>query len=199
MTPLNIDDATTDLAAAYLGGDPARIAAAETLVDQLDVKPASSLHGAALWYASVGIKVFPLSPGSKIPFKGSGGCKDATTDAAMIDAWWGGNPHANIGIATGFLVDVVDIDGAIGQQSRCENWDMFSGLDVLGRVSTPRPGGMHLYVPRREGIGNGAHLLPGIDYRGLGGYVVAPPSVNAEGVGYRWISPINVAAVEAAA
>lgn len=194
MTPYTIHSAEADLREVIDSGDPERIDAAATLVDQLDgPKTSVSLHQAALWYAEQGIKVFPLSPRTKIPFKGSNGCKDASSNPDVVDGWWTDTPEANIGIATGHLVDVVDIDGPDGQVSRAQNWPMFQALTVLGKVSTPRPGGMHLYVPARPGIGNGANLLDKVDYRGAGGYVVAPPSVNEQGA-YRWLTPIDVAA-----
>jgi len=57
------------------------------------------LMDAALAWAALGFKVFPLSPESKIPFKGSHGHLDATGDAGQIRAWWTDAPDANIGIA----------------------------------------------------------------------------------------------------
>lgn len=192
MKPYGIDDAEAEVIAAMARGDWEAVARLEKVVDELDTQPEPvSLHAAALWYAEQGIPVFPLTPGTKIPLKGSGGCLDATTDPDHIDAWWAGNPNANIGIATGYLVDVVDVDGHKGQVSRAQNWPMFDGLHTLGVISTPRPGGMHLYVPRKEGISNGAGLLPGVDYRGLGGYVVAPPSRNEQGT-YTWLRPLDL-------
>lgn len=188
MKPYSIDDAEAELRVAIDAGDRAEIERLGAIVDQLDVKTTASLHAAALWYAENGLHIFPLTPGSKVPLKLSGGFKDATTDPALIDAWWTGNPNLNIGIATGHLVDVIDIDGVLGQQSRLAHWEMLKAIPNLGRVSTPRPGGMHLYVPA-TGKGNKAGLLPGIDYRGLGGYVVAPPSVNDAGA-YSWTRPL---------
>lgn len=199
MSPLTLADAEQELRAAYLDGTTDRITAAETLVDRLDVKtdPVPIL-AAALWYAEQGLPVFPLQPRSKIPHKGTRGCKDATCDPSAIRAWWEKWPDSNVAIATGHVVDVVDIDGPAGQASRCGSWAMFESLHVLAVVSTPRPGGMHLYVPRRDGISNGAGILPGIDYRGLGGYVVAPPSVTEVGR-YAFVRPLDLAAMQAAA
>jgi hypothetical protein len=195
MKPYTAADAETELRAAIDRDDLEAIKRLEKVVDDLDVHPAPvSLHSAALYYASVGLHVFPLSPGSKIPFKGSGGCRDATTDAERINAWWTGNPNANIGIATGHLVDVVDIDGFEGQASRAKNWETnFAAIDTdaLAKVVTPRPGGMHIYVPA-TGDGNSAGIYAGIDYRGLGGYVVAPPSINEQG-SYRFFGPVTFA------
>jgi hypothetical protein len=146
-------------------------------------KPAVSLLSAALYYATQGLRVFPLSPGSKIPFRGSDGCLAATSNADLIRDWWEQDPDSNIGLATGHKVDVVDIDGPAGQKSRVDHWaDIFEQIDADGiaKVTTPRPGGMHIYVPA-NGQGNAAAILPGIDIRGAGGYVLAPPSVLIEG------------------
>lgn len=168
------------LAAAYAAGtDPTPLEAEVDRLDQAERRTTATLHQSALWYASVGLRVFPLSPGSKIPYRGSNGCLDATSNPDVITGWWDHSPDANIGIATGHLVDVVDIDGLPGQKSRARHWDdIFAQVDAdaIAKILTPRPGGMHLYVPA-TGDGNKAGILPGIDYRGRGGYVVAPPSV----------------------
>lgn len=189
MTPYADTDLERDMRAALDSGDPDRIDALGREVDQRDAEPAAvPLVSAALWYAQNGLPVFPLQPGSKVPMRGSRGCKDATTDAERIRAWWGANPDANIGLATGHLVDVVDIDGPAGQKSRAELWDStFARIDAeaVAKVLTPRKGGMHLYVPA-TGDGNGAGLAPGVDYRGRGGYVVAPPSWTEQG-SYRFL------------
>lgn len=200
MTPYTLADAEQTLRTALDHGDPTGIAAAVEAYERLEQPTApAALHAAALWYAEQGLAVFPLQPGTKIPFKRTRGCKDATTDRTQVDTWWTTNPDANIGIATGGLVDVIDIDGQIGQASRLAHWSMFEALDdqLLGKVSTPRPGGMHLFVPA-AGQGNKAGLLPGIDYRGAGGYVVAPPSRTDQGA-YRWLTPLQHVATAAVA
>jgi hypothetical protein len=105
---------------------------------------------------------------------------------------WSWQPQANIGLATGFVVDVIDVDGPAGLQSLAR---MTSLPSVVGIVSTPRAGGMHLYVPA-TGRGNRAGIAPAIDYRGLGGYVVAPPSVFTSHTGtdgtYTWRRPLAI-------
>lgn len=193
MKLYDIADAEQDLRTAIDVGDQAEIGRLGGLVDRLDVRPVASLHAAALWYAGAGLHVFPLTPGSKIPLPGSRGFKDATTDAEQITAWWSATPDLNIGIATGHLVDVVDVDGPAGVRT----WiDLYDDLPyVLGKVSTPRPGGNHLYVIAVPGRGNKAGIMPGIDYRGTGGYVVAPPSVITGGDhpgSYSWYSPLDL-------
>lgn len=180
--------------AALDRGDPTY---AEWLGRDLDAppRPAAPTLGAALWYAEHGLRVFPLEVGGKRPLPGSRGCKDATTDPERIRAWWAADPTRNLGLATGHLVDVIDVDGSAGVHS----WAQLGDLPpVLGTVSTPRAGGTHLYVAA-TGDGNAAGLWPGIDYRGRGGYVVAPPSRGAGGVPYRWRRPLAVSQLSAEA
>lgn len=203
MTPYTLDDAEKALQAAIHANDAGEIERLGRIIDELDPRHAAtvpSLHGSALWYAEHGLKVFPLQPGAKVPFKGSRGCKDATSDPEKINAWWGRSPDANVAIATGHLVDVVDIDGPIGQASRATEWDtLFGAIDAdnIGKVLTPRAGGMHIYVPA-TGRGNAANIAPNVDYRGVGGYVVAPPSRTDVGT-YRWLGTPRIVAAQAGA
>lgn len=170
------------------GEDAKQNRAAEEAYEKATERPLATLHQSALWYASVGLRVFPLIPGSKIPWKGSNGCLGASANVDLINDWWTDSPNANIGLATGHTIDVVDIDGLPGQTSRVQHWeDIFGRIDsdALAKVNTPRPGGMHVYVPA-TGDGNKAGIVPGIDYRGRGGYVVAPPSVITEEAALRY-------------
>lgn len=196
MTPYSDEELETDFRAALDVGDPEHIGALAREINQRGKAAASvPLHAAALWYGEQGLRVFPLSPGSKIPFKGSNGCHDASSNPDVINGWWESSPDANIGIATGTLIDVIDIDGPQGAIAWAR---LIEDLPpILGRVSTPRPGGNHLYVAAVSGRGNKAALVPGVDYRGAGGYVVAPPSVihpggkDAPGT-YRWHRPLEL-------
>jgi len=108
----------------------------------------------------------------------------ATANPAQVAAWWRRTPQANIGMPTGLRWDVIDVDGPAGYQSFATIREAGHLPATLGRALTPR-GGMHIYVAP-SGEGNGANLGPGLDYRGLGGYVVVPPSVGANGHRYDW-------------
>jgi hypothetical protein len=146
----------------------------------------ASLAEAALWYAERGLAVFPLKPWSKVPIRGSRGCLDASVQLAQVRRWWSLRPEANIGLATGLLVDVIDIDSeeALEAAARASGWPA-----PLGVAETPR--GRHLYIPS-SGQPNRTAMAPGIDYRGRGGYVVAPPSRLAIGsLPYRWLHPLD--------
>ncbi|TDC52859.1 bifunctional DNA primase/polymerase [Actinomadura sp. KC345] len=152
-----------------------------------------ALGGAAEWYAASGIAVFPCRPQGKAPLPGTHGFKDATTDLAQVRAWWTATPEANIGLPTGHGFDVIDIDPPHGPLSVLDLRDAGLVPEVIGKVITPRCGD-HLYV-RSTGDGNTSGILPGIDYRGLGGYVVAPPSIGPNGVRYTWARPLDLAAL----
>lgn len=156
------------------------------------------LGTSALWYAEQGWPVFLLAPNSKQPLiskrDGGNGLHDATTDVAQIREWWTKYPSANIGLATGHLFDVIDIDGPTGIASMQELGD---GVlpEIHGKVGTPN--GFHLYV-KNTGDGNRAGVRPGIDYRGQGGYVVAPPS-QIDFKRYTWLLKPSPAIVKEAA
>lgn len=175
-------------------------AEAETLADRLeradrDRQRTVTLAGSALWYAAQGIPVFPLQPGSKIPATRHG-LDDGTTDPDRIREWWTKVPDANIGLCCGHRFDVIDIDGPEGARSWCNLDDL---PPTIGAVSTPRPGGTHLYI-EPVGLRNStSQIAPGIDTRGRGGYVVAPPSMLIAGrpsvkiAGtYTWRAPLNL-------
>ena len=62
---------------------------------------AGEMLRAALRYADADWPVFRCQPGQKIPFEGSAGFKDATTDPAVIRSWWARWPTANVGCPDG--------------------------------------------------------------------------------------------------
>lgn len=179
---------------AYLAAvdreDPAaaQLAAA---IDADEQRPRPLLP-AALAYASWGWPVFPLQPGLKVPYDRSRGFQDATTDPDVVRKWWTRAPDSNIGVATGHRFDVLDVDWltkdtlqASGAQTSWPDLRDSGRLpDVHGLATTPR-GGVHVLLEPTGG-GNKAGFLPGLDYRGRGGYIVAAPSRAANGRTYSW-------------
>lgn len=64
-----------------------------------------------------------------------------------------------------------------------------------GPVARTGGGGWHLlYAP--TGLGNRVKLLPGLDWRGRGGLIVAPSSRHASGGRYAWVRPLTAALPE---
>lgn len=169
--------------AATLADDEFTADGLEYDIDQLDIRP-PRLLAAALRYAEWGWPVFPLKPGGKQPATRNG-FKDATADADRIRVWWDATPDANIGLPTGIAFDVIDVDVPAGVMPYSQLVGDRLVPDAHGQVATAS-GGLHLYIPA-TGDGNRAAILPGIDYRGAGGYVVAPPSTLGErGRSWSW-------------
>jgi hypothetical protein len=116
------------------------------------------------------------------------GLYDAVVDPAIVAGWWKRTPRANIGLPTGHAFDALDIDGPEALDS-LEVWsEGRPGDDIEGpTVATPR--GWHCYVAP-TGRGNAVNVggLAGIDWRGVGGYVVAPPSVRDDGGSWTWMT-----------
>jgi hypothetical protein len=158
----------------------------------------SSKHQAALDYAASGIPVFPCIAGGKAPAT-THGFKDATTDETQINAWWGENPEYNIAFqpnTVGWCV--IDLDGQEGIAAWATLQREQGSAPQTYTVTTPR-GGKHLYF---EGELPTSAWRPGvkralgehIDTRGIGSYVLIPPS-TVEGKSYVVTSDLDLARV----
>ena len=137
---------------------------------------------AALLYAYRGWYVFPLSPKTKIPLKGSAGFKDATRDPDVIRAWWTDSPLANIGLdceRSGVVVLDVDVkNGKVGAESLMELTEgEASHLATLHARTWS--GGDH-YFFRGSQASSASKLARDLDIKGDGGYVVLAPSCVEE-------------------
>lgn len=130
------------------------------------------------------------------------GHKNASRDKAVISGWLKG-PAFNLCVATGAVsgVFVLDIDADTGGLRTLEELkEKHGNLPVTWRTLTGG-GGFH-YFFRYPGysIKSRAGVLPGLDIRGDGGYVVAPPSIHRSGLRYTWdtsCSPDETAIAEA--
>lgn len=142
-----------------------------------------SMGAFARAYGSLGYRVLPLARGAKKPhgvLGDSGGVHWASSEGWR---WWEQAPHANIGIACGAGLVVLDLDvknGANGYGTLLDEASRL-GLDFPGPplvlAETPS-GGLHIWMhwPWAGGVPNRTGILPGVDVKGDGGYVVAPPS-----------------------
>ncbi|TDP91356.1 primase-like protein [Leucobacter luti] len=147
------------------------------------------LSKAAARFAAAGVPVFPCVPGEKRPLVARG-FHDATADPVQVAGWWSRWPSANIGIPTGTAsgVEVVDVDvhptgtgfpaiQAAHREGHAAGW--------AALVRTPS-GGLHAYYPshadRVQSSWQAARAH--VDFRGDGGYIIAPPSkvLHAGGV-----------------
>lgn len=122
---------------------------------------------------------------------GANGVKGASTDSNHVRSYFQRHPTMNIGAATGHVFDVLDLDGdeALELLQRevmdrsPEVYPGFIGDQDPVIVRTGR--GWHVYFAP-TGEGNRARMggLDGVDWRGIGGYVLVPPSVHLTGHRY---------------
>jgi len=141
------------------------------------------LH-AALIYAELGYSVFPCRPGQKAPLCANG-LLDATTDPQQIEQWWHKCPKANIGLRTDGLL-VLDLDH--GNAWLKHDPDKLLELAAAPLALTAN-GGRHYIFRQPEGMSlrnTAGRLAEHVDTRADGGYIVAPPSILADGKEYRW-------------
>ena len=145
---------------------------------------------AALHYLDKGFSVIPIRPDKK-PFIQWQDFQKRRATAEEIRAWWTKWPMANVGIVTGEISGIFVID--------CDNEEAYNKIQELLPDSfitciakTPR--GYHLYLiyPKGQNISNATSIIPGVDIRGEGGYIIAPPSVNVEGKVYTWLPGMSI-------
>ena len=155
-----------------------------------DLDPIEMAHA----YASRGWRVLPIKPGEKRPPMGAWQ-KAATTDPDLIDTWWTQlyRDHG-VGVATGsgsgiFVLDVDVADDKGGDDTLADLEDRYGALPDTPTVLTPS-GGQHYYFALPEGVeirnDAGRRLGVGLDIRGEGGQVVAPPTVRGIDA-YDWV------------
>lgn len=148
--------------------------------------------------AARGWKVFPVN--GKVPAT-LHGLNDASGQEDTIAKWWTRWPDHGIGVATGEASGfwVIDLDSV-------EARDAFAALqaengDLPHTVAAKTGKGWHVYWQMPEGVSirnSASKIAPGVDVRGTGGYVVAPPSIHPSGGRYGWIAGRDPDSVEIA-
>jgi hypothetical protein len=156
---------------------------------------------AAVVYARRGWPVFPChsarpssgcscgtvecgSPGKHPRVRG--GLHSSSTDASVIRGWWARWPRANVAVRTGEVsgLVVVDVDPGHGGDATLRELEAVHGDLPMTRTIRTASGGRHLYFRHPGGLVRndaGRVLGRGVDLRGDGGYVIAPPSRGTAG------------------
>ena len=142
---------------------------------------------AALDLAAREFAVFPCIPGQREPATRRG-FYDATTNPAVIRRWWTARAY-NIGIRTGvasgmWALDVDVKDGKDGEANlrklEREHGDLPPTIENI-----TGSGGRHICFKYTGPISNSTgKIAPGLDVRGDGGYIIAPPSLHPCGRAY---------------
>lgn len=166
---------------------------------------------AALAYAELGWRVLPLHSADRNGCScGRRGCpspakhprtrrglKDASTDEQQIKSWWSEWPDANVGVCCGAVggpgdgqaewLLALDVDARHGGLESLASLEAKHGALPDSVRARTGGGGLHILLSAPSAVGNSAsRLAPGLDVRGEGGYIVAPPSQHASGQVYGW-------------
>jgi hypothetical protein len=168
-----------------------------------------NLVSAALAYAARGWLVLPLHTPLEEGCSCGGDCgasagkhprtrhglKEASRNLDRIWKWWRRWPDANIGILTGSesRIVVLDVDARHDGERSLEILE--ATYDRLPPTLTAHSGGggRHIYFQHPGGhTPTSAQLdgLSGLDIRGDGGYIVAPPSLHQSGQSYSWVDDV---------
>ena len=133
-------------------------------------------------YLEAGYSVFPVSA-DKVPLVE---WKQYQTELPMVDEieeWWEKHPKAGIGIATGkisnlYVVDVENIEG----------YKEIKKLIKTNPTVRTQGGGWHWWFNGNGHLhGNATRFIVQTDFRGDGGYAVAPPTIGMSGKAYNFI------------
>lgn len=158
----------------------------------------------ALKYTQKGWKVFPLhSSRNGVCSCGNANCrsvakhprisdwqKNCTNKPSEIEDWWKKWPKANIGLATGGASGffVLDVDPRHGGKESLQALVKKNGNFPKTLASHTGGGGYHIFFKNPEAVlKNKVNICPGLDIRGDGGYIVAPPSIHQSGKQYAWM------------
>lgn len=160
----------------------------------------------ALDYAREGKPVFPCDwrPNPQKPDRPMkkpltpNGFKDASTDETQIRTWWSKWPKALIGIPTGDVSGIavldtdIEIDPSTGEVIKDGEAALRDALEARGwslpdtvRCRTAR-GGRHRWFRYEAGFKSRTGILPSVDAKAEGGYVIAPGSRGAAGGGWEF-------------
>jgi hypothetical protein len=135
----------------------------------------------AIEYRRRGLSVIPIKPKDKHPMVAWAPFQKEHASEAMIEQWFTSWPTANLGMVTGSVSDCIVID--LDSQAARDRLNSLLGDYDLSSVPRSRTGkGWQLFFKHpKVNVLNRAKVLPDMDVRGDGGYVVAPPSIKRTG------------------
>jgi hypothetical protein len=144
---------------------------------------------AAKRYLAHGWSILPLRPRDKRPLIPWAHLQIRRPSREDVAEWFRRWPDANIGVVSGEISNliVLDVDPKHGGDAALERLERRYGPVPATVEATTGGGGRHLYFAHPGGlVRNRAGLAQGIDLRGDGGYIVAPPSIHPSGAFYEW-------------
>ena len=146
---------------------------------------------ASIEYVGRSFSVIPIKPRGKEPIMAWKEFQTRRADEQEVRSWFDKWPDANVGTITGEISEMVVIDlDSVEAKDRLKEQAGEYDLNCVPRSRTGK--GWQLFFKHPGGkIPNRAGILPGLDLRADGGYVVLPPSVHPNGKIYKWEVPQN--------
>ena len=132
----------------------------------------------ALQLAQAGFPLFPCGPDKKPWCKG--GFYAASSDLAALEALWRGKGNAYVGMPCGAVsgIDILDIDP---KHDGMVWWERNCASIPKTRMHRTRSGGLHVLFRAYPSVRNSQSIIaPGVDTRGVGGYMIYWPAHGCE-------------------
>lgn len=150
----------------------------------------STIEQAALDYLNRQWSVIPMQSHGKRPAIHWLEFQHRHAGREDVRSWFQRWPASNVGIVTGTIsgLIVLDIDPKHGGDTSLAEFCRRYGPLPPSVEAVTGGGGCHIYFAHPGGVvRNKVGIAPGIDLRGEGGCVVAPPSLHASGKAYAWL------------
>ena len=159
----------------------------------------SQSHGIFTHYANQGFSVLAVPYGKKESITKWKQYQTTIAAPEQMQLW--DKQQLNVAIVTGSLSGlwVLDIDGEVGQKTFNTLIAQYGELPPT--LTAKSYNGVHYYFRYpTDGsvitnlISESAHgeALTGIDVRGQGGYIIAPPSLHPDGTNYSWVNDVPI-------
>jgi len=148
-----------------------------------------AVQAAAIGYLSLGWSVIPMQPRGKRPLIRWTQYQSERATQRDIEHWFQRWPDANVGVVTGAISGllVLDVDARHGGDASLAQLERACGALEPTVECLTGGGGRHLYFRHfGQPVPNKVGFRDGLDLRGDGGVVVAPPSIHPNGRPYRW-------------
>lgn len=153
----------------------------------------------ALWYRERGLSVIPIlhpkadrngKDENKKPKIEWGEYQEKIASEEEIKKWFSDKRNTRLAIVTGKFsgISVLDCDS---EETHQQIEELFPDSLITPKAATPG-GGFHYYFKYHPIIPQKSNIIPKLDGRNDGGYIIAPPSSGLDGKDYKWIiSPAN--------
>jgi Bifunctional DNA primase/polymerase, N-terminal/AAA domain/Primase C terminal 1 (PriCT-1)/Winged helix-turn-helix DNA-binding len=162
------------------------------LAPGFDTDNTRNILEAARQYSGRGFSVIPVGLQKRALIQWAGYQKKQPS-SDEIQQWFEVDfPNANVAIVTGQIsgLVVLDLDKEDARETLKEHLPVGYDFSKVPTSITAR--GVHNFF-KHPGypVKNGINILPGIDIRADGGYVIAPPSIHETGKRYEWAVPLE--------